>query len=305
MGNGAGDLTPHGVRLSVIVATVDPWPAVQTCLDSLAPQACDRSIEIIVADGNGRGLPADGAPPGVRWLIAEGSSVFRSRAIGLAASRGDIVAFTEDHCRVAPDWCRRSIELHDLYPDAGGIGGAIENGAAGSTLDWLHFLIAHGPFMRPNRQGAGLEITGQANVSYKRKLLPSQIPDTGIHQMELNRELRRRGVELRMDDRLVVWHIQSLGLRGTCRIHFHTGRCIAGFRLPQLSAFRRLLRIGSCALLPAHLILRTSITAFRKKCCRRKIFIGLPLLAVFAFCHTLGELAGYLSGPGNSPQMAR
>jgi hypothetical protein len=268
-------------------------------------QSCDGSVEIIVADGSGRGLPAEGVPPGVRWIRADGSSVFQSRALGLAASRGEIVAFTEDHCRVAPDWCRRLIELHDQHPDAGGIGGAIENGAVSSTLDWVHFLIAHGPFLRPNRQGARLEIAGQANVSYKRKVLPPQVPDGGIHQMELNRELLRKGVELRMDDRLVVWHIQSLGLRGTCAMHFHTGRCIAGFRLPHLSTFRRLLRIGSCAILPAYLAVRTAITVFAKKRCRMRIILGLPFLVVFVFCHALGELAGYLSGPGNSPHMAR
>ena len=292
-------------RLSVVVAMVDPWPAAKACMESLVHQSPEESIEIIVADGNGNGLPAGGLPPRVRWHQKPGRSVFQLRALGFAAARGDIVASTEDHCKVAPDWCRSLLELHDLYPDAGGIGGAVENGADRSTLDWVHFLIANGPYMRPNRHHTTGTITGQANVSFKRKFLPPESREDGVLQMEMNRRLRDRGVELRMDDRLVVWHIQSLGLLGTCRMHFHTGRCIAGFRLPHLSTAGRLLRIASCAILPAFLAGRTAATVFKKKRCRFRLVRGLPFLALLVSCHTFGELIGYWFGAGDSPWKTR
>jgi len=292
-------------RLSVVIATVDPWPAAKACLESLVHQAPEESIEIIVADGNGNGLPAGGVPPRVRWYQEPGRSVFQLRALGLAVARGNIVASTEDHCRVAPDWCRRLLEVHDLYPEAGGIGGAVENGADRTTLDWIHFLIANGPYMRPNRQPATGAITGQANVSFKRRFLPPEVPADGVLQMEMNRRLRDRGIDLRMDDRLVVWHIQSLGLIGTCRMHFHTGRCIAGFRLPQLSATGRLLRIAGCAILPAYLAGRTAATVFKKRRCRMRLVRGLPFLALLVSCHALGELMGYWFGAGASPWKTR
>jgi hypothetical protein len=305
MENYTGFLASDMPRLSIIVATVDPWPAARACLDSLVGQSPDGSIEIIVADGNEHALPADQIPPRVRWLHAGGRSVFQLRALGLDAARGEIVAFTEDHCRVAPDWCRRLMELHDLYPAAGGIGGAVENGADGSNLDWVHFLIANGPFMRPNRQGTSDAITGQANVSFKRKILPLEFPGDGVHQMQMNRELFDRGIELRMDDRPVVWHIQSLGLIGTCLLHFHTGRCIAGFRLPRLSGGGRLLRIAGCAILPAFLACRTAVTVLKKRRARFQLAGGLPFLILLVSCHAFGELAGYIAGPGDSPRLAR
>ena len=301
----ANPAATHAPKLSIVVAVVDPWPAIRTCLESLVPQSSDNSVEILVADGGGQALPERQAPSCVRWLRKTGGSIFQMRALGLAEARGDIVAFTEDHCRVAPDWCRTLLDLHHLYPDAGAIGGAVENGSDSRIQDCVHFLIANGPFMRPNEQGAGPTLTGQANVSFKKKVLTSELPEAGVHQMELNRELLNRGIELRMDDRLVVWHIQSLGLAGTCRMHFHTGRCIAGFRLPRLSGWDRVLRIGSCAILPVFLAVRTARTVLRKKRCRLSLAVGLPFLVLFVSCHAAGELAGYILGPGNSPQMAR
>jgi hypothetical protein len=47
------------------------------------------------------------------------------------------------------------------------------------------------------------------------------------------------------------------------------------------------------------------MTVFRKKRGRMRIIWGLPFLVLLVFCHALGELAGYISGPGNSPHMAR
>lgn len=292
-------------KLSVVVAVADPWPAIRTCLESLLCQVSDSSVEIIVTDGNGRALPVGDVPESVRWIRKPGHSIFQLRALGMAEARGDIVASTEDHCKVAPDWCRMLTDLHDQYRDAGAIGGAVENGTDSRILDRVHFLIANGPFMRPNLQAESRVITGQANVSFKREILTSDLPEAGAHQMEMIRDLAGRGTKLRVDDRLVVWHIQSLGIRGTCRMHFHTGRCIASFRLLRLSRFGRILRAGSCAILPVFLTARTVRTVLRKKRYRVSLAAGLPILVLLSCCHTLGELAGYLLGPGNSPQMAR
>jgi hypothetical protein len=46
--------------LSIVVATTKPWPEVRACLDSLMDQATTVSAEILVADGDGRGLPDEG-----------------------------------------------------------------------------------------------------------------------------------------------------------------------------------------------------------------------------------------------------
>jgi hypothetical protein len=291
--------------LSIVIATAEPWPEIRECLESVLDQARAVGAEVVVADGCGRALPDDPAFSDIVWLREIGSSVFRLRALGLSRSRGGVVAVTEDHCRAAPDWCERLLELHARYPQAAAIGGAVENGSTDSLIDWMNFLISNGPYMQPIARRKTRALTGQANVSFKRAILPSEAEEAGHVQMLFNRALRDRGLELIMDDRPVVWHIQSLGLAGTCALHFHNGRTIAGYRLPQLSAGGRLLRLGSCLILPGFLLARAMLTVIRKGRQRVRLALGLPFLVLLVSCHAVGEGVGYLRGPGSSPHRVR
>ena len=105
----AADVGDGGsVLLTVVVATTQPWPEIEMCLDSLHDQAREVGVELLVVDGHGEGLPADvlGKYPQVTRIALPGRSVFQMRAEGMARSRGAVVAVTEDHCRVAAEWLR-------------------------------------------------------------------------------------------------------------------------------------------------------------------------------------------------------
>ncbi len=133
------------VPLSVIVATSQPWPELRMCLDSLHVQAVRAGAEVVVGDGTGQGLPEDVARryPEVTWLKVQGASVLQLRALAMSHTSGEVVAVTEDHCRVAPDWCERILEAHKRYPEAAAIGGAVENGARRKIIDWASFFIVN------------------------------------------------------------------------------------------------------------------------------------------------------------------
>jgi hypothetical protein len=117
------------VPLSVVVATSQPWPELCMCLDSLHAQAVRTEAEVVVADATGRGLPEDVAQryPEVKWLKVPGVSVLQLRAVAMSRTCGDVVAITEDHCRVAADWCERILAAHRQYP-----GGGLSTGRASS-----------------------------------------------------------------------------------------------------------------------------------------------------------------------------
>jgi hypothetical protein len=291
--------------LSIVVATVEPWPELRPCLESFLDQARAVDAEVIIADGHGAALPENPRFRDIHRLKEPGASVFKLRALGLSRARGEVVAVTEDHCRASPGWCRRFIEVHRENPHALAVGGAVENGSVGSLLDRVHFLIAKGPYMKPVSRGGCGDLPGQENISYKRNALEDPFPKSGVSDFLFNRKLRKSAGTCLIDDRLVVQHFQSLGWAGTCRMHFHNGRSIAGFRLPDLSAFRLILRLASCLVLPGFLMLRTAWTVFRKKRFRLTLLRGLPILWLLAMCHTAGEFVGYLTGPGDSPLRLR
>lgn len=291
-------------RLSVVIATGKPWPEVRACLDSLRDQARALDVEILLVDGDGEGLPEAAARtyPNVRRLRRAGASVFALRAWGLSEAAGDIVAITEDHCRVPPDWCERILRAHHEHPEAAAIGGAVENAATDHLMDWANFALVFSPFLPPIRDGESEEIALQANISYKRRVIPEDMGRLGMMEFLFNRQLRERGEILVADGRIIVHHDQSHGFLGTLAMHFHNGRSIAGFRLPDLSGPGRVARVLSTALLPPFLFYSTLRNVGRKKRLTGGILASVPLLAPLVVCHAAGELVGYLMGPGDSPR---
>jgi len=287
--------------LSVVVATRTPRVALAEAMESLAPQVRALGAEIVVATG-GRDTPDNILlPPGTIWVHEPEASVMKLRTMAVARARGEIVAMTEDHCRVSRRWCQNIIEIHAKNPEVAAIGGAVENAATATLTSRLHFLLAYGVFMRPLGQGGARFIAGEANVSYKRSALPSRLCKDGHQQMLFNQQLAADGLRVLASDEIVVFHNQPVELGEACRMHFHNGRCISGMRRPGLSLMALLIRLASCAVLPAYLVYRALAAAFRKGRGRSTAVIGIPILFAFASFHALGEVAGCLTGPGESP----
>lgn len=296
-----------GLRLplSVVVPTTQPWPELRMTLEALAGQALEAGAEILVADGHGRGLP-DGGADGVRWLRQPGANVFELRARAIAEARGEIVAMTEDHCRPARDWCEQIVRVHAEHREAAVIGGAVMNGARG-LVDWANFFISNEPAMPPERGPWRAGITGQANVSYKRSALagyPADPLDEGLFRIDLE----SRGLALN-DPRVRVDHVQSLGLGGSCAIHFHDGRCIGASRRSHYGHWRLRVEIVKDLMLPLRVpvaTVRVIARAMRRHpSLRRTAVLGLPWVAAMTAFHAAGELAGVVAGPGDSPARMR
>ncbi|GKS57144.1 hypothetical protein YTPLAS18_06710 [Nitrospira sp.] len=299
-----GNAPDATVPLSIIIATTKAWPEIEACLESVHKQAEMIGAEIIVGDGHGEGLPPDMATryPAIRRIECAGESVFVLRQQAMARAAGAIVAVTEDHCTVTPDWCEQILQAHRDYPEAAAIGGVVENGATTRLIDWSNFLVVFGPFTAPIENGAQPAISLQANISYKRRVVSQATTGLGMMEFLFNRHLQEQGEVLIADDRLVVSHNQTWGFWGTFAAHFHNGRSIAGFRLERMSWLQRLLRIGGCVVLPIHLLRVTIWPVIRKKRLSRPALRSLPLTAVVVTCHAVGECIGYVFGPGRSPQ---
>lgn len=290
--------------ISVMVATVQGWPKARLPVDALREQLTKVGGEMVVMDGSGRPAPTEGdIGRAVTWISRPGESVFQLRAAGYDVCRGEIVAVTEDHCAPAPDWCERILAAHAAHPEAMAIGGAVDNGTTDHLMDWATFVVTQGPFIWPLVNGPADRIVGPASVAYKRAVLERRPDHAALGAIELfdTAAMRRPSELLLNDDSIRVTHHQSMGVGGTAAIQFHNGRTIAGFRRHQMSK-GDWLRIAGSPVLPLYRTVRSVTGAWRKRVPRRLVVATVPGIAFLHYSQMIGELVGYLRGPGSSPR---
>ena len=218
--------------ISITISTVQGWPGIRRSIELAEVAARAVGGEVVVTDGSGRPVPERAELDAqTTWLAEADRSVFQLRETAYRLARAPIIAITEDHCRVPPDWAGKMLAAHAAHPEAAAIGGSVENGATGSVLDWASFLVVQAPIAAPIPSGPSAKLAGAVNVSYKRSAI-AQIDDfdgLGMLDVAHQRRLGRSGQILFADDSIRVWHDQSLGIGGTIAIHYHAGRTFAGF----------------------------------------------------------------------------
>lgn len=288
--------------LSVILATTEPWPELCACIAALGPQLDALGGELVVADGHGAGLPAGelASPARLRRVARTGASVFELRALAVGQARGEVVAVTEDHCVPGPDWARLVLAAHAANPDADMVAGAVTNGSPRTLMEWANFLSVFAEFLPPVTERPGFRVPPGSNVSYKRRVLPEGAPATGFLELELVHRLFHAG-RIAYDDGPRVAHVQSHGWLGTPASHFHNGRSTVGLRGARPRGRALAHELAQRRKLPAVLVQQTRLALARKSDVPRRARASLPFVALLACCHTAGECAALVSGPGRSP----
>jgi hypothetical protein len=290
-------------KLTFVVSTTHPWPFVEGCLRILAPQAERLKATIVLGDSTGRGLP-DPMPDWMGrlvWLRLPGASVFELRARATEAAEGEIVAWTEDHCRPAADWGEKILAAAERHPQAEAIAGAVANGSVESTIDWANFLLTFAPLAPPIGAAGASRAPAVANVAYRKAALPDRKLATGEVELRLNRQLRERG-KIVFDSGILVHHVQSHGKRGTFASHFHNGRSTTGLAAPMMSAGERAFRFLFCFVQPLEILRTVILGAGGKRGFRLPLLRSLPVIAALSIAHSAGELTGLvMNGAGESP----
>jgi hypothetical protein len=291
------------MRLSVVVTCTQVWPEVRGCLQRLVPQARAGDVEIIVADGSGRGLDAETAEQ-VTWLRCPGQGPHELRYRGLVEAGGDVLALTEDHCDVPPNWCRQMLCAHSRRPDAVAVAGTVSNGADGRLMDRASFLLVHGLNI-PERNGRPRDWfppTG-SNVSYKRERLVPLVHRPGDLELAVTPRLWIEG-SLILDESIVVAHSQSMGVARHLANHFHSARSHAGLVAERGVPSGRRALVRDAMGLPRNL-LRPAVEAGREVAPSRSDMRRLvPAMTALACAATAGYLAG-IAGPGASLRRLR
>ena len=293
---------PPASNLTITVATVQGWPEVAPNVRSFAAAAAAAGGDVLVADGSGRSAPSSAdLGPGVRWLSAPGASVFQLRQRCYEEATAPLIGVTEDHCFLPVDWAMRNVAAHATHPEAVAVGGSVVNGATESVMDWASFLVVQAAFAAPIASGPATRISGAVSVTYKASALRGMNGHDGLGMMDAlhQRALQAAGGTLVADDDIRVVHDQSLGFVGTVLIHFHAGRTMAGFRRQRMDV-RQLVRLAATPLIPVARFGRVAaLTAPRGYF--PQLTRAAPAIWLLMVAQTVGQVAGYVLGPGDSP----
>jgi GT2 family glycosyltransferase len=286
----------------VVIASVNGPEYLDACLPALARQRGAVRAEVIVADCCGQKtaeLVATKYPDVRLYSFDKRLTIPELRAFGIARSRGDLIVMTEDHCVPAEDWYDSLVTAHQQPYIA--IGGAIENAATERLVDWAAFLCEYSAFVQPVEAGVVHDIPGP-NVAYKRAALDhmQDLLDEGRWETFLHARLEEHGFELYRDPRVVVYHRKFFGLSEFLSQRYHYGRGFAGMRMQHAPLWRKAVYAAGSPILPPLILWRIGRRLFRRRR-HRSIFVkALPLLTLFTLSWSLGEIVGYIAGPGDS-----
>jgi len=289
--------------MSVVVASVNGLPYPLACLEALAKQEGGLTSEVIVADCTGRATVAAIRErfPDVRILaFDEQKSVPWLRAAGIRAATGRLVAVTEDHCVPHADWYRRIDDAHRKYGWAG-VGGGVENGSVDRLVDWAVFFCEYSQHMAPVPEGPSQFIPGM-NVAYDMDALGPlrELFAEGLWENFLHDHLREGGFVLGMDPKVLVSHQKYFTVPMFLSERFNYSRSFAGMRVKDAPWKSRLAWAAATPLLPPLLIARITRNVVKRRRHLSWFVRALPLILVFSVMWAIGELVGYLTGPGDS-----
>lgn len=293
--------------LSVVVPSVNGWQDLEGCLAALAVEGSDVALEVLVPDRLGEELRRRVAAeyPTVRVLPAEaGATIPELRALAFAAAAAPAVAVIEDHVLVPRGWARALLGALARGEDVAG--GAVENAATGTLVDWAAFLCEYSQLLPPIPAG---EVPGLAgnNVVYRRTVLAQAEAAwrAGRWEDHLHAELRRSGVVLHQHPEIVVGHRKRYTFGEYLSQRFLYARAYAGLRLADAGPARRLLYGALALALPPVLFGRIVRTLLAKGRHTRELRRTWPLILVFTVAWGLGEVAGAWLGGGDALRHVR
>jgi predicted dehydrogenase len=295
---------PEQPRLSVILSAKQRWDLVRRTVQRLRAQTCRDRIELVlVSVGASLDIPAAEVAGfySVHQITAPASaSVAQANAAGIRAASSDVVALAEDHCFPEPDWAAALIAAHTRGFAA--VGPEIANANPGSVVSWCDYLIGYGPWMSPCRPGCVPFLPGH-NSSYRRSVLLEY--GDGLEAMlesetVMHFDLAAHGHSLYLEPAARAAHVNFAQWGVWIPVQYHCGRVFAGSRAAHWSLSRKLFYGLASPLIPlvrAARICRELLQPGRPKQRLPKL---LPALLFGLAMDGLGQMTGYVAGPGES-----
>jgi glycosyltransferase involved in cell wall biosynthesis len=209
-------------EVSVVVATHNRSRRLAALLESLRAQTVgSKRFEVIVVDDastdDTQSVLADGAGLDLRVVRRErAGGPAAARNAGWREARAELVAFTDDDCRVAPEWLAAALRAHRDHPDA-----LLQGPVAPDPAD----PAPDGPLTRTIRVDSLGPYFQTCNVFYPRPVLERlEGFDESLERGE-DTDLAWRAIEAGREpqwvpDALVHHAVNEIGLRGLLSLAF-------------------------------------------------------------------------------------
>jgi hypothetical protein len=294
--------------LSVILYAADSLATVATTLSHLRAQTARDRIELAlvgpasVCGGFDPGGGADFAA--VRIVeVAPGADAPVARAAAVRAAAAPIVALVEDHSFPEPEWAAALLAAHE-GPWAA-VGPVIGNANPATALSWANLFINYGPWVPPRPAGVARDLPGH-NSSYKRARLlayGAHLERAMERETLLHADLCTRGDQLYLEPRARTNHVNVSRWTSTVVDQYYGGRVFAGTRAAAGWPVGR--RVRHAARTPVRTagwlaaILRAQTGVDRGAPAWGRV---LPGVVVGLGARAVGELVGYLAGPGRAAE---
>lgn len=291
--------------LSVVLPTSDDFSTIRETVRALGRQACcDRMELVIVAPTETVDIPADEVSMFAHTSVVYGGPVRTSnisRCIGVRAASAPYVVLAEDHSFPEPGWAEALLSAHaEGYAVVGPV---IVNANPNSNISWANLVLEYGPWLEGAARCETDNLPGH-NSSYDRSILMSY-GDTLERMFEadsvLQRDIASRGHRLLLDPRAKTRHLNFSRIRASIPLRFNCGRSFAGHRIIGWSALKRIAFAVGAPLIPLVRFTRVLQMLISSERYSRLVPRIIPMLCLAVVTDGLGEMAGYILGPGDSP----
>lgn len=216
--------------ISVIICTYNRGSLIKDTLKSLIENPSKSADEIIVVNGGGANDCEEtlnhwkAKCPYLKELKTENINLANSRNIGLKHCKGDLVLMTDDDARVFPDWIEKMEEAHELYPEAGVIGGQIVDASGHSFLSRVADVITF-PLYKETTE---VNSVPGVNCSYKKAVIDA-IGEQDVQlfrgeDVDYNWRAKQAGWKVLYVPEIKVYHAHRPSWKGLFHQHHMYGR---------------------------------------------------------------------------------
>lgn len=224
--------------------------------------------------------------------------------MAVRVARAPFVAFAEEHGYFRHDWAERLVAAHEAGHPV--VGYAIENANPKTLTSWAHLYGQFGPLVAPVESGESNFLAGH-HTSYRTDLLlgyGNLLEDLLESETALFLDLRSSGIRMFIAGDAIAGHLNISILGAFMALDYHGLRSFAAARakVGKWSWWKRVVFASAAPLIPWVRLRR--IISDIKRSGRQNILmpkILMPLLPAL-FAGALGEMVGYVLGPGDSTE---